>query len=483
MVNVQMESGSAGSYKRLDEEQAWEQRMLDPLSCLCLSTSNSEAYVCLAYGDKKRPTWETLDGLAETLKWLHEDEEKDCWVSLAAFNGRKRDKRHIAFLTCCSLYLRCSESFHPSSQDEAVSLILEHCQPLDLFSQPRVPKPSLILCTGGGYYVKWLLKSPLAGASLSLWRKLQKALHANFKDFSSDVSSLDPLTMLRVPGFLNNKAREEVRVVYHSDGRYDISELAPDLQLVEEKAETPLPEDWMKDVIAIHPASDNFVCLSLAGRGWTNRWCIARNLPNTLRKLATSPDFLKQNVYISQLSFSERKRTVNAVASMNVSFLDLDGKLSKNQTPEEWREVVLAHCRRYAIPEPNDMVFSGNGIHVKWIYTRPASRIQLDRWSHIERLLFTQFEALGADAKSLDAARVLRVPGTFNCKPGTEDNRVRVVHHSPAEYTFDEFAAKVEASIPVNAESFRTCIEEWEKSNKVKKPEPEIKFQICPVSD
>lgn len=331
--------------------------------------------------------------------------------------------------------------------------------------------------------MKWLLKSPLAGASLSLWRKLQKALHAKFKDFSSDVSSLDPLTMLRVPGFLNNKAREEVRVVYHSDGRYDISELAPDLQLVEEKAETPLPEDWMKDVIAIHPASDNFVCLSLAGRGWTNRWCIARNLPNTLRKLATSPDFLKQNVYISQLSFSERKRTVNAVASMNVSFLDLDGKLSKNQTPEEWREVVLAHCRRYAIPEPNDMVFSGNGIHVKWIYTRPASRIQLDRWSHIERLLFTQFEALGADAKSLDAARVLRVPGTFNCKPGTEDNRVRVVHHSPAEYTFDEFAAKVEASIPVNAESFRTCIEEWEKSNKVKKPEPEIKFQICPVSD
>ena len=291
--------------ERMDSGQAWEQRMLDPISCLCPSTSNSEAYVCLAYGDKNYLTWETLDGLAETLKWLSEDEEQDCWVSLAVFNGRKRDKRHIAFLSCCSLYLHRSESFNPSSPDEAVNLILEHCQPLDLFSQPRAPKPSLILCTGGGYYVKWLLKSPLAGSSLSLWRKLQKAMHTKFKDFGSDESSLDPLAMLRVPGFLNNKAREEVRVVYYSDGRYDISELAPDLRPVEEKAEAPLPEDWMNDVIAIHPANDNFVCLSLAGRGWTNRWCVARNLPNTLRKLAASPDFLKQNVYISQLADGE----------------------------------------------------------------------------------------------------------------------------------------------------------------------------------
>ena len=120
------------------------------------------------------------------------------------------------------------------------------------------------------------------------------------------------------------------------------------------------------------------------------------------------------------------------------------------------------------------MVFTGNGIHVKWIYTQPASKSRLERWSLVERLLFTQFEALGADAKSLDAARVLRVPGTFNCKPGTEDNRVRVVHHSPAVYTFDEFAAKVEASIPVNAESFKACLSEFEKSHKTAEPEPEL---------
>ena len=117
--------------------------------------------------------------------------------------------------------------------------------------------------------------------------------------------------------------------------------------------------------------------------------------------------------------------------------------------------------------------FSGNGIHVKWIYTRPASRSQLGQWSHIERLLFTQFEELGADAKALDAARVLRVPGTINCKPGTKDNRVRIVHSSPAEYTFEEFAAKIEASTPANAESFKACMEEWERSRKAKEPKPE----------
>ena len=120
------------------------------------------------------------------------------------------------------------------------------------------------------------------------------------------------------------------------------------------------------------------------------------------------------------------------------------------------------------------MVFTGNGIHVKWIYTRPASRNHLERWSHIERLLFAQFEELGADAKALDAARVLRVPGTVNCKPGTMDNRVRVIHHSPAIYTFEEFAAKVEASIPVNADSFKECLDDFQKSGKAAEPEPEL---------
>ena len=167
---------------------------------------------------------------------------------------------------------------------------------------------------------------------------------------------------------------------------------------------------------------------------------------------------------------------MNSVAATNVSFLDLDGKLAKNQTPEEWRDVVLEHCRRYAIPEPNDMVFTGNGIHVKWIYTRPALRHQLERWSHVERLLFAQFEELGADAKALDAARVLRVPGTVNCKPGTEDNHVRIVHSSPAAYTFEAFAARVEASIPVNEESFKACLSEFEKSRKTVEPEPDISF-------
>ena len=135
--------------------------------------------------------------------------------------------------------------------------------------------------------------------------------------------------------------------------------------------EEPLiPEDWITDVASIHPASDNWICFALSdgAGGWTHKWCRGRDVLCTLQRLKARPDFLTRNIYVSQLSFKERKRTVNCIAAMNVSFLDLDGKLAKNQTPEEWREVVLEHCRRYAIPEPNDMVFTGNGIHVKWIY-------------------------------------------------------------------------------------------------------------------
>ena len=140
---------------------------------------------------------------------------------------------------------------------------------------------------------------------------------------------------------------------------------------------------------------------------------------------------------------SSRNRTEDNVASLSLSFLDIDGKFAaeqKNLTPEEWVNLVLEECRSKEIPLPSIMIFSGNGLHVKWLYKEAVTRKKLVRWTRLQKKLCLIFKDFGADAQGKDAARVLRVPGTKNCKAETIDRDVRVVYSNPERYDFEDFA-------------------------------------------
>lgn len=58
------------------------------------------------------------------------------------------------------------------------------------------------------------------------------------------------------------------------------------------------------------------------------------------------------------------------------------------------------------------------------------------------------FAELGADINATDLARVLRVPGTKNCKPETVDRDVRVVNLTSETYDFEEFLALIDDLVP-----------------------------------
>jgi len=103
----------------------------------------------------------------------------------------------------------------------------------------------------------------------------------------------------------------------------------------------------------------------------------------------------------------DRDGTLQNCRHLSAFYVDIDFKV----TPEADARVRLA---RFALP-PSIIVLSGGGLHVYWLLREPLDLANdvTTAYSLLRRLA----HALGADLAAAEPARVLRVPGTFNCKP------------------------------------------------------------------
>jgi hypothetical protein len=123
--------------------------------------------------------------------------------------------------------------------------------------------------------------------------------------------------------------------------------------------------------------------------------------PRRLRGLATRALFLgrRTDVYVGCAPRTRRHGGRDAVAQAFVLWADCDG------------EAAVQALARFE-PQPAIVIASGSGTncHAYWPLSEPLARDELERANR--RLAY----ALGADAASADAARILRVPGTLSHK-------------------------------------------------------------------
>jgi len=93
------------------------------------------------------------------------------------------------------------------------------------------------------------------------------------------------------------------------------------------------------------------------------------------------------------------------------------------------------------LPEPSAVVMSGGGLHVYWISDKPLTR---DEWQPYASGLWAlvQKHGLKADALTTDAARVLRVPGTFNRKT-TPPKEVKLQSLAPSDHDFESMLGHI----------------------------------------
>jgi hypothetical protein len=125
------------------------------------------------------------------------------------------------------------------------------------------------------------------------------------------------------------------------------------------------------------------------------------------------------DVYISQNRFYGSRKS-SRIAELSALFTDLD---YYNIPDLRWMhplgvlELALENLQRARIPRPSLAISTGRGIALVWRH-EPVPGYVLSKWSRCQREIYEALEDLGADPAALDAARVLRLVGTYNSRSG-----------------------------------------------------------------
>ncbi|MBR0184879.1 MAG: hypothetical protein IJQ24_02490 [Synergistaceae bacterium] len=477
---------------------------------------------------KKTYKWLAINGV-ETLP--HFDGESDSWISAATYYSRFRRKGNIASINCNFLVInwKKSELDYTPTPEQGKKLVLSRCRELGL------PEPEIV-STPDGLEVKWYWNDkmtkilyehdPYHARFNNDWEAIQKKLYEKFWYLGADPKKLCVTVMFRVPGSkdtrktLKKSADRIIRKIHqgeiaesyrtiqralgiketYSDGQPEVFDEVAKQKWERFSVDNPeLAKDWEADVLRIHPSSQNWVCFGFIDENhkWNNRWTQACDLRKYLLKLIYRPEFALCDFYVSQGEFfSRNNRKVDNLASINANFVDLDYKIlvgyrpeiRENPSPAEWETLIKAHCEKFGIPLPNDVVFTGGGVHLKWIYDEPVSRLELQLWQYAQSLLLSQFKTLGADPASSDAARVLRLVGSENHKdsPIIRERTLYVIDReffSAIKISLNGLVEDLEKSQPENPEEFNAAKAEWQKTlaqlsvqeANILRPEAEVK--------
>lgn len=136
--------------------------------------------------------------------------------------------------------------------------------------------------------------------------------------------------------------------------------------------------------------------------------------------------------YFATGSYAEQ-RTAHDCEYKRALYLDIDcGAEKLYESKKDSIKALFALCDTKFV-RPNILVDSGGGIHAYWTFTEDVTT---EAWLPMANALKELCETyqFGADPTvTADAARVLRLPGTFNNK-GETPREVKIIHASPKEY-------------------------------------------------
>ena len=194
-----------------------------------------------------------------------------------------------------------------------------------------------------------------------------------------------------------------------------------------------------------------------------------RDLPEVLEFMDR-----KRNNYISVAEFwSPIRRAVN-VKSVEEVFCDLDCQGMKwtiNRSPEALAAIFRFQCQADGLPEPSVINWSGRGLHLKWLLTKPLPQPALARWNAVQDQIIKRFKELGADPKAKDSARVLRVVETINEKNQQLCRTLDYARDSDGNVERYDFDYLSEFFLPYTREEVRAYKEGLKKREKIPHPE------------
>lgn len=164
------------------------------------------------------------------------------------------------------------------------------------------------------------------------------------------------------------------------------------------------------------------------------------------------------STYLSQSGFAAPggRRTVGQVRALTSWWVDLDSyKIPAFAGLDAEQMLDEALARFPWMPTPTLLVNSGRGCYLVWAFDAPVGVERLAEWQEVEDRLVWALESIGADAAARDAARILRVVGSFHLVAG---DRVRASRVGDA-VSFERMRQHVLLHAPLKASRFKQSTE------------------------
>lgn len=140
-----------------------------------------------------------------------------------------------------------------------------------------------------------------------------------------------------------------------------------------------------------------------------------------------------EDVFFSQNTFYRKARRIETIRQLRSLYVDLDFYIF-NYDPQWILGKLEIEFYKQTIPEPNLIIFSGQGIVLIWMI-EPVPYKALPLWQAVQNYLIKELKPLGGDPKAADAARVFRIAGSTSSKNG---NQVNVEYRHEYRYTLRE---------------------------------------------
>jgi hypothetical protein len=183
----------------------------------------------------------------------------------------------------------------------------------------------------------------------------------------------------------------------------------------------PWPQDGEPGVINLHLTSPK-------GPGMRGRAFIkVEDLLSMAQSGATKPGVMKDIYYclssqresgrISNNGYATAIRNQRNVVALKALWIDVDVKPDKGYaTVKEAVAGIEEFIKRANLPPASAVVLSGGGVHVYWISNKPLSKYEWQPYADGLAVLAKTHGLLCDLPVTIDSARILRVPGTFNYK-------------------------------------------------------------------
>jgi hypothetical protein len=135
---------------------------------------------------------------------------------------------------------------------------------------------------------------------------------------------------------------------------------------------------------------------------------------------------------------------------LTTAFVDVDAGLAGHRGTIRYQDKAeaLAAIEAFHL-RPTMLVCSGGGYQAYWTFCEPV-RLTSETIPHLEGINRALALALGGDTAATDAARILRLPGTFNMKIAGNPRPVTIVWcESGLVYTLEDFEGIVSSTVPI----------------------------------